>query len=472
MSRLEPGFPHPGRSERIRLAVKRLLPSAGHPARAIMGGFAGAIAIGTAVLMLPISSATGEPTDFVTALFTATSAVCITGLNVVDTAAHWSAFGEATLLVLIQLGGLGIMTAASILVLLVSRRFGLRMQLTAQRETHSLDLGEVRSVAAGIIRISLTVEAVTAVLLGSRLYSAYDYTFGQATYNGVFHGISAFNNTGFSLYQDSLTQWVDDPWMSLPVTIAAILGGLGFPVIFEVMRRLRRRRHRGATDRWSIHTKITLLTTGALLVIGFGFITIAEWNNPGTMGPLSTPAKLLAGLVAAVMPRSAGLTTLDIGEMNGHTLLLIDVLMFIGGGSASTAAGIKVTTFALLAYVILAEIRGEPTVHVMGRRLAATVQRQALTIALLTVALVMITTITMLSASAFTLDRVLFEAISTVGNVGLSTGITPDLPWGIHVMMSVLMFIGRLGPITLATALALRDRPRRYERPEERPIVG
>ncbi|MDV6011469.1 potassium transporter TrkG [Haloechinothrix sp. LS1_15] len=462
-----PNVPGPPRG-RVRTALRKALPTGGHPARAVLGGFAIAIGIGTVLLALPAASEEPGSAGFVTALFTATSAVCITGLIVVDTGEYWTTFGEIVILAMIQLGGIGIMTAASLLVLLVSRRFGLGLQLSAQRETKSLQLGEVRSVTAGIVKISLTVEAIVALLFTGRLLAAYDYAFGEALYTGIFHGISAFNNAGFSLYHDSMSRFVNDPWISLPVIIAVILGGLGFPVIFEVARRLRKRDGK----RWSIHTKITLLTSGVLLAIGFLFITLAEWNNQDTMGPLGVGGKLLAGLFAATMPRSAGFNSVETGDMQGHTLLVIDVLMFIGGGSASTAAGIKVTTFALLAYVILAEIRGEPTVHVMGRRLAASVQRQALTIALLTVALVMITTITMQAATDFPLDKVLFESVSAVNNVGLSTGITADLPAGVHVMMSVLMFIGRLGPITLATALALRDRPRRYELPEERPIVG
>lgn len=448
------------------LGIRKALPTAGHPARAVITGFAATIAVGTVMLMLPIATESSAPTDFVTALFTATSAVCITGLIVVDTSEYWSTFGEVTIIALIQVGGLGIMTVASLLVLMVSRRFGLRMQLSAQRETKSIDLGEVRDVVRRIVLISITVELIVAAVFTVRLMTGYEYDFGDALYSGVFHGVSSYNNAGFSLYSDSMERFVSDPWISLAVIFAVIVGGLGFPVLFELGRRL------GGKIHWTMHTKITLLTTGVLLVVGFLYITINEWQNPDTMGELGVSGKLLAGLFAATMPRSAGFNSVPTGELESSTLLVTDVLMFIGGGSASTAAGIKVTTFALLAFVILAEIRGEPTVHVMGRRLAASVQRQALTVALLAVALVMLTTITMQSISDRPLDEVLFEAISAVGTVGLSTGITPELHPAMHVVMSILMFIGRLGPITLATALALRDRPRRYELPEERPIVG
>lgn len=456
----------PGRLVRLLAGARTLLPSGRHPSRAIVAGFATAVLLGTLLLMLPIATEGRHVTGVVAALFTATAAVCITGLAVVDTGGHWSVFGELVIVGLMQIGGLGIMTLASLLGLLVSRRIGLRLQLSAQRETKSLGLGEVRTVVAGVIKLSLAFELATAIVLTARLMIGYDYAFGAATYSAVFHAVSAFNNGGLSLYSDSMMRFVADPWISLTISFAVIAGGLGFPVLFELGRRIK------GPLRWSMHTKVTLMTTGILLLVGFGFLTVAEWENPETMGPLDVETKFLAGFFAAVMPRSGGLNSLDIGAMTEPSLLVQDVLMFIGGGSASTAGGIKVTTFALLAFVILAEIRGEPTVHVLGRRLEASVQRQALTVALISVALVMIATLVLLSITPFSLDQVLFEAISAVATVGLSTGITPHLPPAAQVLMSLLMFIGRLGPVTLATALALRERPRRYELPVERPIVG
>lgn len=429
-------------------------------------GFAVVVVIGTVLLTLPMASADGEPTDVVRALFTATSAVCITGLSVVDTAQHWSLFGEVVLLALVQAGGLGIMTLASLLGLLVSRRLGLRMRLSAQRETKSAGLGDVRTVVLGVLVLSLSFEFVVATILVTRLSTGYDYSFGEAVHSGVFHAVSSFNNAGFALFDDGLTGFVADPWICLTIAFSVIAGGLGFPVFLELGRRLRGKRG------WSVHTKLTVGTTLLLLVIGFGFITISEWSNEDTLGAHASPTKLLAGFFTAVMPRSGGLHALDIDAMNSESLLVQCALMLIGGGSASTAGGIKVTTFAILAFVILAEIRGEPSVHVMGRKLAASTQRQALTIALLTVALVIGATVALLSMTDFALEAVMFESISAVATVGLSTGITPDLPPAAHVLMSVLMFIGRLGPITLASALALRDRPRRFELAEVRPIVG
>lgn len=432
----------------------------------VVAGFGATILLGTVLLLLPAAAEDGAETSLLDALFTATSAVCVTGLIVVDTPSHWSAFGEAVVLGLIQVGGFGIMTLASLLGLLLSRRLGLRMQLTAQTETKSLALGDVRRVLAGVAAVSLVFEASLASVLAARLWIGYGVPLPRAAYEGVFHAVSAFNNAGFALYPDNLVRFVTDPWICLPIAVAVIAGGLGFPVLFELRRELVNPR------RWSLHTKITVATTAVLLTAGAFAITASEWANPGTLGRLSVPGKLLAGFFQGVMPRTAGFNSVDIAAMRPDSLLVTDMLMFIGGGSASTAGGIKVTTFALLAFVIWAEARGQPTVHVMGRRLPADTQRQALTIALLGVAVVAASTFTLLAVAPYRLDAVLFEAASAFGTVGLSTGITPDLPAAGQILLIVLMFIGRLGPVTLATALALRDRARRYELPEERPIVG
>jgi trk system potassium uptake protein TrkH len=446
--------------------LRRLLPGKRHPARLVVVAFAVAVLLGTVLLTLPAAAESGQSTGFVAALFTATSAVCVTGLAVVDTGGHWSLFGELVILGLMQIGGLGIMTLASLLALLVSRRLGLRMQLSAQTETRALDLGEVRRLVARVIAFTLTFELAVAVVLAARLTLGYDYPLGRAAYHGVFHAVAAFTNGSFSLYPDSLTRFATDPWICLPIAAAVIAGGLGFLVIFEVRRRWR------TPKRWSLHTKITILVSAVLLVGGAVLITAIEWANPATMGPLGLAGKLLTGFFHGVVPRTAGFNTLDVGQLHAETLLVTDVLMFIGGGSASTAGGIKVTTFALLAFVILAEIRGEPNVHVMGRKLPAAVQRQALTVALLSVGVVMAATIALLVITPFRLDHVLFEAISAFSTTGLSTGITPDLHPSAQLVLVLLMFVGRLGPITLASALALRERARRYDLPEERPIVG
>ncbi|RDI44436.1 TrkH family potassium uptake protein [Nocardia mexicana] len=444
----------------------------GHPARLTVLGFLAVDLLGALLLMLPISSETAGWTDPVTAIFTATSAVCVTGLVVVDTSTYWTGFGEAVVLGLIQVGGFGIMTAASLLGLLVARRMGLRMQLVAQAETKTLRLGETRRVVIGVVAMSLGIELATAVVLTARRLATTTESFGSALYYGVFHAISAYNNAGFALHEDSLVRHATDPWIIVPITLAFILGGLGFPVVFEVYRAIRNRIGGSRVPGWSLHTKITVLSYFGLAVVGVVVVTALEWTNPGTLGPLSYPGRLLAGAFHGVSPRTAGFNSVDVGALQPTTLLVNDVLMFIGGGSAGTAGGIKVTTFALLAFVVLAEVRGQPTVHVMGRRLAASVQRQAVTVALLGVGMIMLATMVLLWLSALPLDAVLFEVVSAFGTVGLSTGITADLPTAGQLLVAAMMFLGRVGPITLASALALREHERRYELPEERPIVG
>ncbi|MEV6958030.1 potassium transporter TrkG [Streptomyces sp. NPDC051207] len=442
-----------------------------HPARAVVVAFALVVLGGTALLALPVATEDGSATGFVTALFTATSAVCVTGLAVVDTGTYWSGFGEGVILALIQVGGFGIMTMASLLALLVSGRLRLRMQLTAQAETRSLGIGEVRRVLLGVAGTTLAVELAVGAALALRFRLGYGESPGRALYLGWFHAVSAFNNAGFGLHPDSLTRYAADAWVTLPVAVAVILGGIGFPVLLELLRH----RHRGRTTgrrRLSLHTRLTLITTAVLLAAGTVLTCALEWSNPGTLGPHSVFGKVLNGFFHSVMSRTAGFNAVDVGALHASTLLMTCVLMFIGGGSAGTAGGIKVTTFAVLAAAMLAEVRGEPTSSVLGRRLAPHVLRQALTVALLGIGLVMAATLVLLTITREPLDAVLFEVVSAFATVGLSTGITADIPAAGQLLLVGLMFVGRLGPITLVSALALRERTRRYELPEERPVIG
>ncbi len=431
-----------------------------------MLSFAAAIAVVTGLLALPLATESGDGTPLLTALFTATSAVCVTGLVVVDTPTWFSGFGEAVLLGGVQVGGLGIATLASLLGLLVFRRLGLRSRITAAAETKSVDLGDVRRVLRTVVLFSLCFEAAAAVLLTARFAATEDASPGRALWLGVFHAVSAFNNAGFALFSDNLIGFRTDVTVSTVLSLTVVAGSLGFPVLNELRREL------GSPRTWSVHTRITVWTSVVLLVVGAALLTAVEWTNPDTLGRLAVPQKLLAGSVLAVMPRTAGFNTIDYADAEPATLLVTDVLMFIGGGSAGTAGGIKVTTFALLAFVILAEVRGTPDVHVGGRRLPAAVQRQALTVALLGVGIVVSSTLLLLALTGLALDAVLFEVVSAFATVGLSTGITAGLPAAGQLLLVALMFVGRLGPITLASALALRSRPTLYRLPEERPLVG
>ena len=437
-----------------------------HPAQAIVVGFALAVLVGAGLLALPLSRVGPEGAPFVTALFTSTSAVCVTGLVTVDTPTYWTGFGQAVILALIQVGGFGIMTMASLLGMLVSRRMGLRSRLTAAAETKSIGIGDVRRVLVGVLKVTLLFETVTAALLFGRFLIGYDEPVWRAAYLGVFHAVSAFNNAGFGLYTDNLIPFATDPWICVPIAVAVIAGGLGFPVLFELRRHYRR------PARWSLHTKLTVSVSAALLVLGAVFVTAAEWSNPATLGQFDTGGRLLAGSFHGVMPRTAGFNSLDVGAMYQGTWLGTIVLMFIGGGSAGTAGGIKVTTFIILFFAIVAEVRGERTVHAFDRRVDSRVQRQALTVALLAVAAVVSGTLVIMEMTDYALGEVLFEVTSAFATVGLSTGITADLPTPAQVVLVLLMFLGRLGPVTLVSALALRERQRLYELPEGRPVIG
>lgn len=434
------------------------------PLLAIVAGFAGAVLVGTVLLALPLAGADGS-VGLLPAFFTAVSAVCVTGLTVVDTATAWSGFGHAVILVLVQLGGFGITTFAALLALLVSRRLGLQTRILAAASTSAVSLRDLRALLVMVGKVTVAVEGVVALVLGVRWWAAYDEPPLRALWLGVFHSVSAYNNAGFALWTDSLGRFVADPWVVLTVCLATFGGSLGVPVVVELLRRTKPRR-------WTLHTKITLLVSGLLVPLGALFVLAAEWGNPATLGGLSGPGKGLTALLHSVMTRSGGFSTVDVAAMHDGTWFGTDVLMFIGGGSASTAGGIKVTTFAVLAAVIWAELRGDPDVTFFEWRIPPAVQRQAAVVALVGVAAVVLPTLLIALTSTLRLDQVLFEVISASATVGLSTGITASLtPWH-QVLLAVLMFVGRLGPLTLGAALALREKVRVVRRPEGRPVIG
>jgi potassium uptake TrkH family protein len=437
-----------------------------HPAQFVVLGFAAVILIGALLLSLPIAANDGQRTDGVTALFTATSAVCVTGLVVVDTGTYWSGFGEGVILALIQVGGFGIITAGSVFVLAMSHRLGLRSRLLTQSESGALSTGDVRVLVKHIAKVTVALEGVGALVLSLRFWQGYDQAAGDAVYLGVFHSVSAFNNAGFSPFSDSLIGFVSDPLITLTISVLVILGGTGFPVLLD----LQRRDHR--PHQWSVHTKLTLMTTGVLLVVGTAALAWFEWSNAATMGSLDVPGKMLAAFFQSVNPRTAGFNSVDTGALTDPGLLLTNVLMIIGGGSAGTAGGMKVTTFALLGFVMWAELRGEPDVNVFRRRVPTSTQRQAVTIALLGIGAVVMGSLALGVLSEHDLSATLFEAVSALGTVGLSTGITPTLAAPAQLVLVALMFLGRLGPATFGTALVLRAHDRAYRFPEERPIIG
>ncbi|GAA1928013.1 potassium transporter TrkG [Nocardioides lentus] len=454
------------RTLEARQFARRRRSLADRPGRAIVLGFAGVIGVGTAVLLLPVARAGEQSPGLLDAFFTATSAVSVTGLNVVDTPTYWSTFGHVAILALCQAGGFGIMALASLLGLLVTRRLGLRSRLTTVAEAGTVGLGEVREVLFGLIRISLVVEAAVALVLWLRLWLGYDEPPGRAAWYAVFHAVSSFNNAGFSLWSDSLVRFVGDPWIVVPVCVAVFLGSIGLPVLMELSRRVLPVRE------WSLHTRMTVGGWLGLMVLGWVVLTAFEWTNPDTLGGRPVGTRLLGGLAASVLPRSAGLQTVDYADVTDESLVVTTVLMFIGGGAASAGGGIKVTTLLLLLLVIAAEVRGSRDVEVAGRRLGPRTQRQAVAVTTLTIGILFVATLLMMALADLGLGRAAFETASAFSTAGLSSVGTGSLPDSAQLLLVVLMFVGRIGPVTLVSALALRDRPHLYRYPEGRPLIG
>jgi trk system potassium uptake protein TrkH len=434
-----------------------------HPARLLPLAFLLAIGLGTALLMLPAARPGPEGATLLAAAFTAASAVTVTGLAVQDTGTYWSGFGQGVILLLAQIGGLGIMSGATLLGLLVTRRLSLGTRLLAQAEVRVLALGDVLAVLRLILVMVLCVELVTAALLALRLRFAHGAAWGEAVWSGTFHAVGAFNNAGFSLYPHSLTGFAGDPLMLGVIALAVLVGSLGFPVVAELLRRPRR---------LSLHSRLTLWGSAGLMLLGTLGVLAFEWSNPCTLGGMEAGDRLLGAAFHAAMTRSGGFNAMDTGQMSQGSLALSCLLMLVGGGSAGTGGGIRVTTFLVLGLIVWAEVRGDPDVSAFHRRIPPDLQRQALTVSTLALIVVTIATLALLAMTDRPAGALLFEVISAFATVGLSTGITGDLPPAAQWLLMLLMFVGRVGTVTVVTALALRSTRRLYRFPEERPIVG
>ena len=433
-------------------------------AAVILSGFLTALLIGTCLLMLPVSTVHVGGLPLLPALFTATSALCVTGLTIVDTATYWTDFGKVVILALIQVGGFGVMSFAAVLAQAVIRResHGTKLASAAERRSGS---GRIRTLLRRVLATALLIELFIAIPLTIRFLSL-GYSLPRALWHGVFHAVSAFNNAGFSLYSDSLSSFVGDWGICLPLIVAIIIGGLGFPVLFQLRTSLLK------PYSWSLHTRMVLAGTAGLLVFSSLIVTAFEWHNPKTLGKLPALDAILAGIFQAVQTRTTGFNSIDIGQMHESTLFAMDTFMFIGAGPAGTAGGIKITTmFALLA-IVAAVIRGRKQAVVFGKSISADVVHQAVAVVVLAFILVATDTIAILFLSHFTLSQTLFEVLSAFGTVGLSTGITPQLNDPSQLILITLMIIGRLGPITVATALAFAPSASQISFPTERPIIG
>jgi trk system potassium uptake protein TrkH len=346
-----------------------------------------------------------------------------------------------------------------------ARRLGERQPVLARAEIGAIEFGEVRGLVTSILRITVLMEVATALVLAVAMIAANGRSVLNGLYEGLFLSVSAFNNAGITIQPDGLAPFRANVVVIVVTSIAIIVGGLGFPVIIELARRVR-------PVRWSLNTKIVILASAVLFALAPCVIAAFEWTNPGTLGPLDTEDKILTAWFHGVSPRTAGFNTIDIGALNEPTLLTMVALMFIGAGPASTGGGIRITTFAVLGFVLWSVVRGDPDTHAFGRRIPYSVVRQAIAVVLLSIAAVVGTTLALLAWTDFDLTATLFEATSAFGTVGLSMGITQQLPALGHGLLIALMLTGRVGPITVVAALALREHARLYQYPEERPIVG
>lgn len=434
------------------------------PARFALLVFASTILFFTLLLLIPYTyNGPGSP-NFLAALFTATSAVCVTGLTVVEIATFWTPLGHIIIALAVQIGGLGIMTIASILGLAVARHIGLTQRLLIARETKTR-LGEVGTLLRAVAITSAVVETLLALAL-LPTFIAQDQSFIEAVGNAIFASIFTFNNAGFTTLPAGISPFVGNWAFCIPVIIGAMIGAIGFPVALNIATAGRK------IEKWTLHTRLTLLTYLGIFLVSCFALMILEWNNVGTYGGLSGNEKVLASIFHAASARSAGLSTVNVGDMHESTWFILDILMFIGGGSASTAGGIKVTTFSVLLLAVLAEARGDRDSEIFGKRISANVTRLAISVTFLGATLVGIATIILLQTTPYSLSQVLFEVISAYATCGLSTGITPFLPGSAQVTLIVLMYLGRAGTMTFAAALALRQRRRVIRLPEERPLIG
>jgi trk system potassium uptake protein TrkH len=436
------------------------------PPKILVLGFLMIIFIGTFLLAIPYATVDGKGLSFLNAFFTATSAACVNGLVVVDTGTTFTLFGQLVILSLIQLGGLGFMTFATFFAVLLGKRISLKEKLLLRESINSLSIAGVVKLTKRIIIFTVIIEIIGAILLAFRF--AVDMPIGKAIYYGIFHAISNFNNAGFDLTGEfrSLAFYAEDPIVSLTVCALITLGGIGFIVLNELFEYRE-------TRRLSLHTKVVLATSFVLTLGGTIFILLLEFGNPKTLQPLSYSGKLLASFFQSVTPRSAGSSTLNIPDLSQSTLFLLIFLMFIGASPGSAGGGIKTTTFATLLGAVWSQIKGKEDVVFFRQCIPFDTIYKALTVTIsglfLVIILTMILTIT---ESEKDFLMILFEAVSASSNVGLSMGLTPELSPVGRILIIFAMFAGRVGPLTIAYAIATRQEPNTFRYPKGKMMIG
>ena len=442
----------------IKLKVK--------PAQVLVIGFALVIILGAFLLSLPQVTNTGQSIGFLDAFFTSTSAVCVTGLVVVDTATTFNIVGRTVIMLLIFVGGLGIVTIGTAIFLILGKRISFHNRMLIQESLNQFSLqGMVRLLKA------VVVTTISIILIGSLIlfvrFLSLDYPLGKALYYALFHSVSAFNNAGFDLFGEysSLTRFVDDTTINITIAALIILGGIGFSVIRDVVNYRK-------TKKLVLHTKIVLTTTLALIIVGFLGVFFFEYNNPNTLGSLNIKGKILASFFQSVSPRTAGFNTVDLTQLHDTTKLLTIMLMFIGASPGSTGGGVKTTTFVALALAMWTVIRGKDNIHVFKRRIEWHQIIRGFIIIVSAMFLILGMTMALLYITGFSLMEVMFEVTSAFGTVGLSLGITPHLPPAAKLLIALTMFMGRVGPLTLAFAIAQKKQGDLYKYPADKILIG
>ncbi|MDD5348319.1 MAG: TrkH family potassium uptake protein [Candidatus Omnitrophica bacterium] len=441
------------------------------PAQLMVATFASAVSCGALLLMLPASSQAGAGTTFVDALFTATSATCVTGLAVVDTGKHFSIFGQLVILFLIQTGGLGIMTFSVSIALLLKRQVSAHSEIAMQDVLEQDAIAGVKRLILFILKMTLGLELAGALLLCAAWLGKFPSAL-ETAYYALFHSVSAFCNAGFSPFSDNLMGLQSDAVTNIVICLLIVCGGIGFTVIKDVTDNFRDKfvLRKDKLIRFKLQTKIVFSMT-ALLVVG-GACLIYLLETKGSFAGFDTKTKVLASVFQSVSARTAGYNTVDIGRLSASTLLVMILLMFVGAAPGSTAGGIKVTTFAVLWHTMTASLRQKNEVEIYKRTVPAEVIKKAITLFAFAAGIVFVFAAVLVYTERKEFLAVAFETVSAFGTVGLSTGITPELTEKGKLIVSLLMFIGRLGPLAIAYAVIRYRRPAKYQYAEERVMIG
>ena len=445
------------------------------PAHALISSYLGLILVATVVLCMPISARGGVAVRPVDALFTATSAVCVTGLIVKDTAVDWSYFGQGVILLLIQIGGLGLMTFSTFFLYAMGRRVALRERVLV-RETFGDILGEdPRAVVRSILKITVFVEGVGALLLFLRF--SRDFSVSRALAVSVFHSIAAFCNAGFSLFSANLMEYRTDVWVNVVIMVLIVTGGLGFLVIADIVGSNRRRRD-GRSRPFTLHTRMVLVLTATLIVVGAAACFLLEIG--GALSDYSVGTRIISSLFLSVTARTAGFNTVDMSGLSTATLFVVMLLMFIGASPGSTGGGIKTTTFGIFLVTARSRLKGHEEINVFRRTIPREVSNRSFAVFATSLSVVLAFCLALLvterrwaGANHDMLRDVTFETLSAFGTVGLSTGITPSLSTAGRILVSALMLVGRVGPLTMVMMMVeRRQRFGHLEHPHEEIMIG